>query len=94
MEAIQEAQFARPAFFQIIQHFGHRRAIFLFQTVDHVQPALQQRAELRPGEDEELDARKNLLRSSGKLMEAIQEAQFAAAGAPAPEAEPPSPAGR
>ena len=35
-----------------------------------------ERAELRPGEDEELDARKNLLRSSGKLMEAVQEAQF------------------
>ncbi len=31
-----------------------------------------ERAELRPGEDEELDARKQLLRSSGKLMEAIQ----------------------
>ena len=39
-----------------------------------------ERAELRPGEDEELDARKTLLRSSGKLMEAIQEAQFALSG--------------
>ena len=39
-----------------------------------------ERAELRPGEDEELDARKNLLRSSGKLMEAVQEAQFALSG--------------
>lgn len=39
-----------------------------------------ERAELRPGEDEELDARKILLRSSGKLMEAIQEAQFALSG--------------
>ncbi|MCI8437295.1 MAG: DNA repair protein RecN [Lawsonibacter sp.] len=39
-----------------------------------------ERAELKPGEDEELDARKTLLRSSGKLMEAIQEAQFALAG--------------
>ena len=39
-----------------------------------------ERAELRPGEDEELDARKQLLRSSGKLMEAIQEAQFALSG--------------
>ena len=39
-----------------------------------------ERAELKPGEDEELDARKNLLRSSGKLMEAIQEAQFALSG--------------
>ncbi|MCI9352041.1 MAG: DNA repair protein RecN [Lawsonibacter sp.] len=39
-----------------------------------------ERAELRSGEDEELDARKTLLRSSGKLMEAIQEAQFALSG--------------
>ena len=39
-----------------------------------------ERAELRPGEDEELDARKQLLRSSGKLMEAVQEAQFALFG--------------
>ena len=39
-----------------------------------------ERAELKPGEDEELDARKMLLRSSGKLMEAIQEAQFALSG--------------
>ena len=39
-----------------------------------------ERAELRPGEDEELDARKTLLRSSGKLMEAIQEAQLALSG--------------
>ncbi|MCI9156047.1 MAG: DNA repair protein RecN [Lawsonibacter sp.] len=39
-----------------------------------------ERAELRPGEDEELDARKNLLRSSGKLMEAVQEALFALSG--------------
>ncbi len=39
-----------------------------------------ERAELKPGEDEELDARKNLLRGAGKLMEAIQEAQFALSG--------------
>ncbi|MCI8912754.1 MAG: DNA repair protein RecN [Lawsonibacter sp.] len=39
-----------------------------------------ERAELRAGEDEELDARKDLLRSSGKLMEALQEAQFALSG--------------
>lgn len=39
-----------------------------------------ERAELRPGEDEELDARKTLLRSSGKLMEALQEARFALSG--------------
>lgn len=39
-----------------------------------------ERADLKPGEDEELDARKTLLRSAGKLMEAIQEAQFALLG--------------
>ena len=39
-----------------------------------------ERAELKPGEDEELDARKTLLRGAGKLMEAIQEAQFALLG--------------
>ena len=39
-----------------------------------------ERAELKPGEDEELDARKTMLRSAGKLMEAIQEAQFALFG--------------
>lgn len=39
-----------------------------------------ERAELKPGEDEALDARKILLRSSGKLMESIQEAQFALSG--------------
>ena len=39
-----------------------------------------ERAELKPGEDEELDARKTMLRSAGKLMEAIQEAQFALLG--------------
>ena len=39
-----------------------------------------ERAELRPGEDEELDARRDLLRGAGKLMEAVQEAQFALFG--------------
>lgn len=39
-----------------------------------------ERAELQPGEDEALDARKQLLRSSGKLMESIQEARFALSG--------------
>ena len=39
-----------------------------------------ERAELKPGEDEELDSRKTLLRSAGKLMEAIQEAEFALLG--------------
>ena len=31
-----------------------------------------ERAQLRPGEDEELEARRTLLRSAGKLMEAVQ----------------------
>ncbi len=39
-----------------------------------------ERAELRPGEDEELDARRTLLRSAGKLMEAGRAAEFAMSG--------------
>jgi len=39
-----------------------------------------ERAELRPGEDEELNARRTLLRSAGKLMEAVQSAQYALSG--------------
>ncbi len=39
-----------------------------------------ERADLKPGEDEELDQRKNLLRSAGKLMEAVQAAEFALNG--------------
>jgi len=39
-----------------------------------------ERAELKPGEDEELDARKKLLRSAGKLMEAVQAAEYALCG--------------
>ena len=39
-----------------------------------------ERAELKAGEDEELDERKKLLRSAGKLMDAIQEAQHALSG--------------
>ena len=39
-----------------------------------------ERAELKPGEDEVLDARKQMLRGSGKLMEAIREAQFSLSG--------------
>ena len=39
-----------------------------------------ERAELKPGEDEELDARKNLLRSAGKLMEAVEAAEYAMSG--------------
>ena len=39
-----------------------------------------ERAELHPGEDEELDARRTLLRSAGKLMEAVRAAEFALSG--------------
>ena len=39
-----------------------------------------ERAELRPGEDEELDARRVLLRSAGRLMEAVRAAEFALSG--------------
>ncbi len=39
-----------------------------------------ERAELRPGEDEELDQRRKLLRSAGKLMEALQAAEYALCG--------------
>ncbi len=39
-----------------------------------------ERAGLRPGEDEELESRRKLLRSAGKLMEAVQSADFALAG--------------
>ena len=39
-----------------------------------------ERAQLRPGEDEELEARRTLLRSAGKLMEAVQGAEFALSG--------------
>lgn len=39
-----------------------------------------ERAELKPGEDEELNARKTLLRSAGRLMDAIQEASYALSG--------------
>ena len=39
-----------------------------------------ERAELKSGEDIELDQRKNLLRSAGKLMEAIQAAEYALNG--------------
>ena len=39
-----------------------------------------ERAELKPGEDEELDARKNMLRSAGKLMEAVEAAEYAMSG--------------
>ena len=39
-----------------------------------------ERAQLKAGEDEELSARRTLLRSAGKLMEAVQSAEFALSG--------------
>ncbi|MCF2662262.1 DNA repair protein RecN [Pseudoflavonifractor phocaeensis] len=39
-----------------------------------------ERADLKPGEDQELDSRKALLRSAGKLMDGIQAARFALSG--------------
>lgn len=39
-----------------------------------------ERADLKVGEDEELDERRKLLRSAGKLMDAVQEAEYALAG--------------
>ena len=39
-----------------------------------------ERAELKPNEDVELDERRKLLRSAGKLMDAIQSAQYALNG--------------
>ena len=39
-----------------------------------------ERAGLKEGEDEELDQRRSLLRSAGKLMDAVQEAEYALSG--------------
>lgn len=39
-----------------------------------------ERADLKPGEDQELDARKILLRSAGKLMDGLQAAEYALIG--------------
>ena len=39
-----------------------------------------ERAELQPGEDEELARRRTLLRSAGKLMDGLQQADFALSG--------------
>ena len=39
-----------------------------------------ERADLKEGEDEELDERRRLLRSAGKLMDAVQEAEYALSG--------------
>ena len=46
----------------------------------HYQIRELERAELKPGEDEELDARKTLLRGAGKLMDGLQAAEFALLG--------------
>lgn len=40
-----------------------------------------ERAELKPGEDEELAAKKNILRSAGKMISALEQAEFALDGA-------------
>ena len=40
-----------------------------------------ERAELKPGEDEELAARKNILRSAGRMISALEQAEFALDGA-------------
>ena len=40
-----------------------------------------ERAELKPGEDEELAAKKNILRSAGKMIAALEQAEFALDGA-------------
>ena len=39
-----------------------------------------ERADLKEGEDEELDERRRLLRSAGRLMDAVQEAEYALSG--------------
>ncbi len=39
-----------------------------------------ERADLKPGEDVELDGRKNVLRNAGKLIEAVEGANFALSG--------------
>ena len=39
-----------------------------------------ERADLKPGEDRELDGRRQLLRSAGTLMDAVQTAQYALSG--------------
>lgn len=52
------------------------------RRVDTLQYQIREleRANLKAGEDEELDERKKLLRGAGKLMDAIQEAQQALSG--------------
>ena len=46
----------------------------------HYQIQELERAQLKAGEDEELSARRKLLRSAGKLMDAVQRAEFALSG--------------
>ena len=46
----------------------------LAQNADEIRKAL------KAGEDEELSARRTLLRSAGRLMEAVQSAEFALSG--------------
>ncbi|MGE4277812.1 MAG: DNA repair protein RecN [Lawsonibacter sp.] len=52
------------------------------RRVDTLQYQIREleRADLKPGEDEKLDARKKVLRSAGKLMDAIQAANDALSG--------------
>ncbi len=52
------------------------------RRIDTLQYQIQElaRAELRPGELEELSDRRQLLRNSGKFMEALEEAYFALSG--------------
>lgn len=52
------------------------------RRIDTLQYQIQElaRAELRPGELEELSERRQLLRNSGKFMEALEEAYFALSG--------------
>lgn len=46
----------------------------------HYQIAELERAELKPGEDYELDKKKNLLRNAGKLMESVEAVGYALSG--------------
>lgn len=46
----------------------------------HFQIHELERADLHPGEEEELSARRELLRNSGKLMDAVENAHFALSG--------------
>lgn len=52
------------------------------RRVDTLQYQIREleRADLKPGEDEKLDARRKVLRSAGKLMDAVQAASYALSG--------------